>query len=68
MLKFEYFVYGRSANEDDVLIMGRSFSQKDFYEELYKHSRAMQDPKATIFTVDESIFNRLKTVDRIKVI
>lgn len=68
MLKFEYFVYGRSAEDKDIMIIGRSFSLKDFYEQLYKHSRAMQDPKANIFTVDEPTFNRLKTIEGIRVI
>lgn len=68
MIEFKYYVYGKSIFGKDVLIIGRSFSQKDFYEELYKHSRAMQEPGARIFTVDEPTFNHLKSIEGVRVI
>ncbi len=68
MIKMKYFAYGRKVEDDDVLIIGTGLSQKHFYEELRKYSRAMQDPNAIIFDVDEPTFNRLKSVEGVRVI
>lgn len=67
MINFQ-FQYFKFSYNDNVLAVGKAVSLKDFYDELSNFNSSMEHPKATIFTVDESTFNNLKTTDRIKVI
>jgi hypothetical protein len=68
MLQSKCFAYGRSVEENDVLIIGKGVSQKDFYNELRNYSQAMRDPSAIIFNVDEPTFNRLKSIEGVRII